>query len=300
MNSGDPIGIESVDATFNDMQYVFDEMSMDIGDMTEMLDQFAGIELSAIDLSIDITSAISIPMTLDLNLIGVKNAGVDSMVISKTQQITGVGGDPHLVFVGAADLINFQPDSLLFNGNISIDGTGNMPLTQDISIAGNIGVPFQFTINEPISFPATYSKFGLPELPLFLDDYSGSIKADINNTYQFGVDFAMLTASDTNYFNNVAYEDCVRTFVELTIPALDTTTQNIVLTKELYEYYSLAPDSLWMMMDIKLSGRNDGEPTTFLSTDYVTMGLTIQADGTLDISELLADTTGIDTTGGGQ
>jgi len=53
-------------------------------------------------------------------------------------------------------------------------------------------------------------------------------------------------------------------------------------------------------MDIQLSGRNDGEPTTFLTTDYVTMDLTIQAEGTLDFTELGLDSLGSDSLGGGQ
>jgi len=299
---GDPIGIESVDATFSNMEYVIDNASIDIGDMTEMLDQFGDIELSSIEMSVDINSSISIPMTLDLNLIGVKNGGADSLIISKTQQITGTGGNPHLVFTGAADLINFKPDSMIFNGSVLLDGSGNLALVQEISIDGDVVVPFEFVINEPITFPAQYSRFGLPDLFPFLNDFTGSIKAAVDNTYQFGISFAMLTASDTNYFNNAAYEDCVKTFIELTIPALDTTTQTIVLTKEDYDYY-VREDSLWMFMDIQMSGRTDGQPTTFLTTDYVIMDLTIEADGTLDLNELdfgSPDTTGNDTTGGVQ
>ncbi|RKY54355.1 MAG: hypothetical protein DRP93_05200 [Candidatus Neomarinimicrobiota bacterium] len=299
-NPGDPIGIESVDATFSDMEYTFDDMTMDIGLGDMFPEEFSGIELSTIDLSLDINSSITIPMTLDMNLIGVKNAGADSMALSVNQQITGVGGNNHIIFAGAADLINFKPDSLIFNGNISLDGTGNMPLTQNIGVEGMFAVPFQFEINSPLSFAMPYTALQLDELPAFLDDFTGSIEAAVNNSFQFGVDFLVLAARDTNYFDNAAYTDCVRTIADLTIPAIDTTTQQLVLTKEDYDFIAHGEDSTWLSMNVALTGRTDGVPTTFLTTDSVSLSLFIRAEGTLDFSELDLDSLGSDTSGGGQ
>ena len=299
-NPGDPIGIKSVDATFTDMEYTFDDMTMDIGLGDMFPEEFSGIELSTIDLSLDINSSITIPMTLDMNLIGVKNAGADSLALSVNQQITGIGGNNHIVFTGAADLINFKPDSLIFNGSIALDGTGNMPLTQSIDIEGMFAVPFQFEINTPLSFGIPYMSLQLGELPAFLDDFTGSVTAAVDNSFQFGVDFLILAARDTNYFDNVAYVDCVRTIADLTIPAMDTTTQTLVITKEDYDFIANGEDSTWLSMGVALTGRTDGEPTTFLTTDSVSLSLFIRAEGTLDIGELLTDSTGIDTTGGGQ
>ncbi|MCK5817366.1 MAG: hypothetical protein KAH15_05130 [Candidatus Marinimicrobia bacterium] len=299
-NSGDPIGIESVDASFTDMEYTFDDMTMDIGLGDMFPEEFSGIELSTIDLSLDINSSITIPMTLDMNLIGVKNAGVDSLALSVNQQITGVGGNNHIVFTGAADLINFKPDSLIFNGSISLDGTGNMPLTQSIDIEGMFAVPFQFEINTPLSFEMPYMALQLGELPAFLDDFTGSITAAVDNSFQFGVDFLILAARDTNYFDNVAYVDCVRTIADLTIPAMDTTTQTLVITKEDYDFIANGEDSTWLSMGVALTGRTDGEPTTFLTTDSVALSLFIGAEGTLDLTELGLDSLGSDSLGGGQ
>jgi hypothetical protein len=299
-NPGDPIKINSVDATFNDMEYSFDDMVMDmnIGDLFP--EEFNGIEISTIGLTVDITSGITIPMTLDMNLIGVKNGGADSLALSINQQITGPGGNTHLDFGNAADLINFKPDSLIFNGSISLDGTGSMPLTQNIGVEGMFAVPFQFDITEPISFSPGYTKLGLTELPSFLDDFTGTLEAHVNNTFQFGVDFGIFAASDTNYFNNTAYADCVRTIAELTVPALDTTTQTLVLTKEDYDFIANRQDSMYLLMDISLTGRDDGQPTTFLTTDSVSLDLFIRAEGTLDLSELTSDSLASDTTGGAQ
>ena len=297
-NSGDPIGIESVDAAFSEMEYSFDNMTieMNMGDLFP--EEFNGIELSNIELTVDINSDITIPMTVDMNLVGVKNAGADSLALSVNQQITGTGGDPHLDFGNAADLINFKPDSLIFNGSISLDGSGNLPLTQNLSVEGLFAVPLQFDITEPLSFSPGYMKMGLEELPAFLDDFSGSIEAYVDNSFQFGVAFGIYAAADTNYFNNIAYVDCVRTIGELTVPALDTTTQQLVLTKEDYDFIATRADSMWLLMDIELTGRDDGQPTTFLTTDSVSLDLFIKAQGTLDIEEFFTDSTENDTTGG--
>lgn len=297
---GDPIGIKSVDATFTDMEYTFDDMTMDIGLGDMFPEEFSGIELTTIDLSLDINSSITIPMTLDMNLIGIKNAGADSLALSVNQQITGIGGNSHIVFTGAADLINFKPDSLIFNGSISLEGSGNMPLTQSIDIEGMFAVPFQFEINTPLSFPMPYMSLQLDELPAFLDDFTGSVTAAVDNSFQFGVDFLIQAARDTNYFDNVAYADCVSTIADLTIPAMDTTTQQLVLTKEDYDFIANGEDSTWLSMQIALTGRTDGQPTTFLTTDSVSLSLFIRAEGTLDLTELGLDSLGSDSLGGGQ
>lgn len=294
-NPGDPIGIKSVDATFNEMEYTFDDMTMDLN-MGELFpEEFQGIELADMELSIDILTDITIPLFVNMNLVGVKNSGVDSISLSIDQQITGPGSDNHLVFEDAVDLINFKPDSLIFNGSISLDGSGNLPLNQSLSIEGMFGVPFQFEINTPLSFGMPYMNLQLDELPAFLNDFTGSIEAQIDNSFQFGVDFLILAARDTNYFNNVAYADCVRTIADLTVPAMDTTTQQLVLTKEDYDFIANGEDSTWLSMNVALTGRTDGEPTTFLTTDSVSLSLFIRAEGTLDFNEL-----GADTSGGGQ
>jgi hypothetical protein len=299
-NPGDDIGIKSVDATFTDMEYSFDNMTMDIGMGDLFPEEFGGIEISDIELSLDITSDITIPMTLDINLIGVKNAGADSLSISINQQITGPGGNNHIVFNNAEDLINFMPDSLIFNGSISLDGSGNMALAQNIDILGAFAVPFQFDITEPLSFEIPSLKLQLGELPTFLNDFTGSVEAHVNNSFQFGVDFTVLAARDTNYFNNVAYADCVRTIAEITIPAMDTTTQTLVLNKEDYDFVANGEDSSWLSMAISLTGREDGLPTTFVTTDSITIDLFILAEGTLNIGEFFPDTSAVDTSGGGQ
>ena len=299
-NPGDPIKINSVEATFSDMEYSFNDMTMDMN-LGEMIpEEFSGIEISTIELTVDITSGITIPMTLDMNLVGIKNGGADSLKLSINQQITGPGGNTHLDFGNAADLINFKPDSLIFNGSISLDGTGSMPLTQSIGIEGMFAVPFQFDITEPLSFSPGYSKLALDELPPLLNDFTGTLEAHVNNTFQFGVNFGIYVAADTNYFDNIAFADCVRTIAELTVPALDTTSQQLVLTKEDYDFIAAREDSMWLLMDIELTGRSDGQPTTFLTTDSVSLELFIRAEGTLDLSQIGSgtDTTGTDTTGG--
>lgn len=290
-NPGDPIRVKSVDATFNNAEYIFDNVTIEIGMGDMFPEEFSGIELASIELSVDINTDITIPMTVDMDLIGVKNGGADSISLSISQQVTGPGSNNRLVFENAEDLINFKPDSLIFDGKISLNGSGNIPLDQVISIDGMFGVPFQFTITEPLSFSPGFSAMKLEELPPFLDDFSGSLEAVVNNTFQFGVDFLIQAARDTNYFDNTAYADCVRTLADISIPALDESTQLLVLTKEDYDFLARSLDSTWISMKIFLTGRSDGQPTTFLSTDSVSLRLNIRAEGTLDFS-FLADTTG--------
>ncbi len=85
-----------------------------------------------------------------------------------------------------------------------------------------------------------------------------------------------------------------KNIAELELPALDTTTQYLTLTKEDYDFLVSAQDSNWLYLEASLNGRNDGQPTTFISTDSVSVDLYIQAEGTLNLNELVPDTTGGD------
>lgn len=290
-NPGDPIRVESVDAIFNNATYAFENMSIDAGIDDMIPEEFDDIELAQIDLALDILSDIDIPMYLEMDLIGKKNDSQDTIMLSVNQQITGPGADPQVIFDNASRLINFRPDSLTFSGNVRLNGSGNIPLTQLISVEGTLGVPFQFEITSPLSFSPGYSSLSLDSLPAFLDDFSGSLQARVNNSFQFGVDFLVRAAYDTLYFDNSAYTALVRTLADITVPAMDTTTQTLVLTKEDYDFLAAAPDSAWIAMDIYLTGRADQQPTTFLSTDSVTLSLNILAEGTLDFSAFGPDTT---------
>ncbi len=297
-SDGDSIIVNSADAAFNDARYDFDEVSLDMGLSDMFPEEFEDIELSDIELSIDIGSDIDIPMYLDLDLVGSKNDGADTIQLSIYQQITGSGGNDRIVFSDAARLVNFKPDQLTISGSILLDGAGNIPLAQTITVDGNVGVPMEFEITEPLAFSPEYSKMKPAKLPSFLDDFTGSLEAIVNNTFQFGVDVLVNAARDTNYFDNPVYSDSVRSLADISIPAMDTAQQELVLTKEDYDFLSGGRDSTWININVYLTGREDGQPTTFLSTDSVTLRLNIRADGTLDLSEFSSDTT--ETSGGGE
>jgi hypothetical protein len=290
---GDPIGIESVDATFNNMDQSIEQTAIDL-DLDEMLPEiFDGIDLASVEMSLDILSSITIPMTLTLELIGLKNGGLDSTVISVEQVITGPAGNNHVVIPNAENLINFRPEEILFSGGVSLDGTGNLPLAQDISISAEIAVPIQFIITSPISFPLPYIALDkMDSLPNFLDNFEGTVSAAIDNQFRFGVSLKIYAAHDTSYFDNIAFQDSVRTFADLEVPAMDTTTQSIVLSKEDYDFMVSAIDSNWLKMDVQLLGREDGLASTFVTTDSISVDIFIRASGTLAFNELLPDTTG--------
>lgn len=294
--AGDSIGVESVDATFNQAKYEFEEVGLDMnmGDMFP--EEFDNIELSDIDLELDIDTDFDIPVYVDLKLVGAKNDGADTVQLTVSQQIAGTGGNSRIVFNNAERLVNFRPDSLSISGSVRLNGSGNIPLAQTIDVEGRVGVPFEFEITEPLSFSPEYSSLNLESLPSFLNDFTGTLQAMVNNSFQFGVGVTVSAARDTNYFTDPAYGDSVRQLADIAIPAMDSVTQEIVLTKEDYDFIAAAVDSTWIAMDIQLSGRDDQQPTTFLSTDSVSLRLNIQAEGTLDLSKFAADTSN---TGGG-
>ena len=290
---GDPISIKSVDATFNDLTQNIQETALDLN-LSEMLpEMFNDIELAAVNMNLDIHSSITIPLTLNLELIGVKNGGADSTRILVNQVITGPTGNSHVVIPNAEDLINFRPEQLLFSGGVSLNGTGNLPLNQDIQVSAEVAVPIQFIITSPINFPLPYIALDkMDSLPTFLDNFEGTVTAAIDNQFRFGVSLKIYAAHDTSYFDNSAFQDSVRTFADLEVPALDTTTQSLVLTKEDYDFMVAAIDSNWLKMDVQILGRDDGLASTFVTSDSISVDIFIRAAGTLAFNELLPDTTG--------
>ena len=292
-NPSDPISIKSIDATFNDMTQNIQETAIDL-DLSEMLpEMFNDIELAAVNMSLDILSSITIPMNLNIELIGVKNGGADSTSISVNQVITGSAGNSHVIIPDAENLINFRPEQLFFSGGVSLSGTGNLPLDQDIRVSAEVSVPIQFIITSPISFPLPYIALDkMDSLPSFLDNFEGTVTAAIDNQFRFGVSLKIYAAHDTSYFDNIAFQDSVRTFADLVVPAMDTTTQSLVLTKEDYDFMVSAIDSNWLKMDVQMLGRDDGLASTFVTSDSISVDIFIRASGTLAFNELLPDTTG--------
>jgi hypothetical protein len=132
----------------------------------------------------------------------------------------------------------------------------------------------------------------MDSLPNFLDNFEGTVSAAIDNQFRFGVSLKIYAAHDTSYFDNIAFQDSVRTFADLEVPAMDTTTQSIVLSKEDYDFMVSAIDSNWLKMDVQLLGREDGLASTFVTTDSISVDIFIRASGTLAFNELLPDTTG--------
>lgn len=293
-NSGDSLFVSKVAASFDNTRIPLDPMEIEGISFDMLPEQFSGIELEALDLSMDFSIDMDIPATLNIKLSGVKNGGADSVNIDINQQITGAGGNSSITVPNAEDLINFKPDNIYFSGNITLDGSGDMNLEQTIAIEGALGIPFQFTIVEPIEFTPEYMRLKLEELPDLVEDFSGSISADVSNGFQFGVEFGIFAARDTNYFNSPAFADSIRTVVDLDLTALDSSSLDITLDKELYDFFAESEDSVWVKMNIALKGRDDGEATTFLSTDSVSVSVILRAEGTLDLSTVL------DSTGGAQ
>lgn len=288
----DPIRFKSLDATFTNMHQSIQESSIDL-DLSEIIPEaFDVMELASVEIGLDIVSAIDVPMTLNLELVGVKNSGLDSTKLIVSQQITGPGGNSHIDIANAADLINFRPEQLFFKGSVILDGSGNLSLTQDIYIDAEIVVPVQFTLTDPLAFALPYIPIAkIDSLPNFLDNFTGGIRAKIDNKFRFGVNLNVYAAHDTSYFANTAMQDSIRTFAEFSVAAMDTSMQNLILTVEDYNFLVSAQDSTWLKMDVELLAREDGQPTSFISTDAVTVDLFIQVGGTLVLEEIFSDTT---------
>ncbi|MEA3500483.1 MAG: hypothetical protein U9R41_05640, partial [Candidatus Marinimicrobia bacterium] len=278
----------SVNLTMNDIDFssvsgIIDSMEIDIDPISTAIDdipeEMEGINFSNIEMLITLESGIDIPIWLNLKLAAFNEENNDSATINISQNITE---NPIINIPNPEDLINIFPDSITVSGSSLINGQGTIDVTQKITGNLRFELPLEFTIGDSVMMNVDNMEVdSVEDLP---EELSASITAKIDNKFDFGAETKVYFAKDTLYFvNSFNDTDKVHHLATFNIEPLDTSTNEILLSKDDAELFK---EGGYMKYDVLLKGRTDGQPSTFLSTDSLTLMLHGTATALIDADSL--------------
>ncbi len=279
----------SIDFTMEELDFsyvegIIDSMEIDIEPISTSIDdipeEMEGIDFSNIDMVITLNSGINIPIWLNLKLSAFNEENNDSAIIHISQNITS---NPVIEIPNPEDLINIFPDSITVSGSSLINGQGTIDVNQKITGNLRYELPLEFTIGDSIMMNVDNTEIdSVKDLP---EEFSASLTIKIDNKFGFGANAKIYMANDTlDFINSFDDTNKVHHLATLDIEPLDTSTNVLSLPKENAELLKVGG---YMKYDILLRGRTDGEPTTFLSTDSLTLMVYGTATALIDPDSLL-------------
>jgi hypothetical protein len=272
----DNLDFSSVEGIIDSMEIDIDPISTSIEDIPEEME---GINFSNIEMVINLQSDINIPIWLNLKLAAFNEENNDSAIINISQNITA---NPIIDIPNPENLINIFPDSITVSGSALINGAGSIDINQKITGNLQYELPLEFSIGDSVMVNIDNTEIdSVKDLP---EELSALLTAKIDNKFDFGAEAQIYFAKDTldfvNFFNDTNKVHHLATF---NIAPLDTSTNVLSLSKSNAELFK---EGGYMKYDILLKGRTDGQPSTFLSTDSLTLMLHGTATALIDIDSL--------------
>ena len=249
---------------FSYVEGIIDSMKIDIDPVSQSIDdipeEMEGVNFSNVKMSITIESGINIPIWLNLKIAAFNKENNDSATINISQNITA---NPIINIPNPENLINIFPDSITVSGFSLINGSGSIDVNQEITGNLKYELPLEFTIGDSVMLNLDNAKIdSVEELP---ETSSALLTIKIDNQFDFGANAEIYFANDTldfiNFFND---SNRVHHLATLNIEPLDTSTNILSLPKKNTELFK---EGGYMKYDILLKGREDGQPSTFLSSD---------------------------------
>jgi hypothetical protein len=272
----DNLDFSSVEGIIDSMEIDIDPISTSIEDIPEEME---GINFSNIEMVINLQSDINIPIWLNLKLAAFNEENNDSAIINISQNITA---NPIIDIPNPENLINIFPDSITVSGSALINGAGSIDINQKITGNLKYELPLEFSIGDSVMVNIDNTEIdSVEDIP---EELSALLTAKIDNKFDFGAEAQIYFAKDTldfvNFFNDTNKVHHLATF---NIAPLDTSTNVLSLSKSNAELFK---EGGYMKYDILLKGRTDGQPSTFLSTDSLTLMLHGTATALIDIDSL--------------
>lgn len=280
------VEIQMTDLNFASVSGIVDSMEIEIpstGTSIEGIpEELEGINLSNIEMKINLVNGINIPIWLNLKVSAYNEDNNDSAIINISQNITDNPTINIEDYGNPEDLVNIFPDSIIVSGSALINGAGTIDITQ--AITGNLmfGLPLQFTIGDSVFMKLDPQEIdSVSDIP---DGMTGSITANVDNKFEFGAEANLYFANDSADFTN-SFNDTnkVHHLITFNIEPLDTATNILSLSEKNTDLFR---GGGFIKYDVLLKGRNDGEPSTFLSNDSLIITLHGTVSALIDIDSL--------------
>ncbi|MCF7797222.1 MAG: hypothetical protein K9N11_03355 [Lentisphaeria bacterium] len=267
------LSFDQIDGIVAPIEVEIDTIRQELSGMPDELDDF---NFSRVDMTLAFDSQISIPVFLDLSIIGTASDGQTVTAGVSNWNITD-SSDVVIPADQATNLINLHPDEITVFGLATVgDGVSQGSAASNDSIKANfvISIPMSFVLGDSteLKMDAEAVDAGLPE------DLQGiTLYVDINNRFAFGAQLTVLASPDSTVFDDPP-TGVPDTLLTLEIPPSQESHQEIDLQAD---KLSLLQERTFLKNNVFLMGERDSAgvaiPSRFFSTDSMEIKLSGRA-----------------------
>ena len=272
------MAFSSVTGQINPVTVTIDPVEQTIDALPEELD---GFDFEDVEMNLDFTSSIDLPVYLDLSITAYNDTNGDSITKNVSQNIHA---NPNVQIPDASALINIRPDRIIARGSAQVgdlDSVGTVASDDSLSGIMIVRAPLMFIVDanteispDPSELVGEGDSLGIPE-----DVMDIAVILSIDNQWGFGADLSVLLAPDSVSLTNGNVDTLISGF---SFDPDASITDTLSLDEEAFDLLSRSPN--WIQPKIKIIS-DDDQPVKFLSTDT----LTITIDGvsaSIDLSTL--------------
>ena len=272
------MAFQSVTGQINPVTVEIDPVEQSIDALPEELD---GFDFEDVEMVLDFTSSIDLPVYLDLIITAYNDTNGDSIVKNVTQNIHA---NPSVQIPDASSLINIRPDRIIARGSAQVgdlDSVGTVASDDSLSGVMNVRAPLMFIVDadavispDPVELVEQGDSLGIPD-----DIIDAALILKIDNQWEFGASVAVILGPDSLSIENGEVDTLLSGFsFNPDASVVDT----IYLDQDKFQLLKRSPS--WIQPQVSVISES-GAPVKFLSTDT----LTITIDGissSIDLSSL--------------
>ena len=274
------MAFQSVTGQINPVTVEIDPVEQSIDALPEELD---GFDFEDVEMVLDFTSSIDLPVYLDLLITAYNDTNGDSIVKNVTQNIHA---NPSVQIPDASSLINIRPDRIIARGSAQVgdlDSVGTVASDDSLSGVMNVRAPLMFIVDadavispDPVELVEQGDSLGIPD-----DIIDAALILKIDNQWEFGASVSVILGPDSLSIENGEVDTLLSGFsFNPDVSIVDT----IYLDQDAFQLLKRSPS--WIQPQVSVISES-GAPVKFLSTDT----LTITIDGissSIDLSKLVS------------
>jgi len=272
------MAFQSVTGQINPVTVEIDPVEQSIDALPEELD---GFDFEDVEMVLDFTSSIDLPVYLDLIITAYNDMNGDSIVKNVTQNIHA---NPSVRIPNASSLINIRPDRIVARGSAQVgdlDSVGTVASDDSLSGVMNVRAPLMFIVDadavispDPVELVEQGDSLGIPD-----DIIDAALILKIDNQWEFGASVSVILGPDSLSIESGEVDTLLSGF---SFNPDGSIVDTIHLDQDKFQLLKRSPS--WIQPQVSVLSES-GAPVKFLSTDT----LTITIDGissSIDLSSL--------------
>ena len=282
------IDVDMTDMVFSSITGQINPVTVNIDPVEQNIDalpkELEGFDFQDVEMVLDFTSSIDLPVYLNLIIAAYNDANGDSIVKEISQNIHI---DPRIQIPDASELINIRPDRIIAQGSAqvgNIDSVGTVANDDSLSGTMSVRAPLVFMVDadalispDPTELIEEGDSLGIPD-----EIMDAELILSIDNQWTFGANLSVLIAPDSVSLSSGDVDTLISDFSFNPMTVIKDT-----LSLNEHEFNLLNRSPNWIQPQLRVIPI-DNQPVYFLSTDT----LTITIDGiaiAIDLSTLLND-----------